>query len=84
MKAAGEPIKLSAGVYYAGDDIAPGRYRVSNGSSNFFVYNSSGSATVNIILGNKNDGLWVTDYTFDLKSGYIIETNNVCTLTPVE
>ena len=84
VKAAGEPIRLSAGVYYAGDDIKTGRYRASNGSSNFFVYDSHGSATVNIILGNKNDGLWVTDYTFDLKSGYIIETSNACTLTPVE
>ena len=84
VKASGEPIKLSAGVYYAGTDIKTGRYRVSNGSSNFFVYDSKGRSTVNIILGNKNDGLWVTDYTFDLRSGYTIETSNTCTLTPVE
>lgn len=84
VKAAGEPFQLSPGFYYAGDDIKTGRYRVSNGSSNFFVFDADGYATVNIILDKKNDGLRVTDYIFDLKAGYTLETKNVCTLTPVE
>ena len=74
------PITLGAGEYRSPDDIPPGRYTVT-GSSNFFVYNSSGRLQVNTILGGRRGE---DSYTFWLESGGTVEARGRFTLTPVE
>lgn len=81
VKVTDEPVKLSAGQWIVGTDIPAARYKAS-GSSNFFVYDSSGSIMVNTILGDSSVGKG--DYVFFAEDGYIIESSAAATLTPVE
>ena len=84
VQATGSPIELDPGMWFQGtDEIPVGRYTVSNGDSNFFVYDEDGNAYVNIILDDTDSGWGVTEYTFVLIEGSIIETDSGCTLTPV-
>jgi predicted RNase H-like nuclease (RuvC/YqgF family) len=78
------PIRLGAGQYVVGKDVSEGRYTVTNigRGTNFFVYDSSGEAVVNTILGN--DGIGDGDYTFFATDGEIIETHGSVKLIPVE
>ncbi|MGW5955754.1 hypothetical protein [Bacillus mycoides] len=79
-----EPRTLGAGEYIVGKDIPAGRYKATatGRGSNFFVYNSSGRATVNTILGNSSVGRG--DYTFFTGDGDIIKTEESVKLIPVE
>jgi hypothetical protein len=74
------PKDLPAGQYTVGTDITAGRYSV-DGSSNFVVYDSSGSIKVNTILGNSNVG--VGTYTCDLSDGDTIKTESETRFTPI-
>jgi DNA repair exonuclease SbcCD ATPase subunit len=78
------PKTLSAGQYIVGKDLQAGRYKaVPNGEgSNFFVYDSSGMAAVNTILGN--DSFSVPEYVFFCDDGNVIETMAPVKLIPVE
>ena len=85
VEAAGAPIVLQPGMWFQEiDEIPAGRYTVSNGDSNFFVYDEDGSTYVNIILDDPGSGWGVSEYTFVLLEGSIIETKGGCTLTPVQ
>lgn len=85
VEAAGAPIELQAGMWFQEvDEIPEGRYTVSDGDSNFFVYDEDGDIYVNIILDDSNSGFGVSEYTFVLLEGSIIETKSACTLTPVK
>jgi len=75
-----EPIRLPAGHLYGGTDVPPGRYQVSNGSSNFIVHGANGRLMVNIILGGR---LGVDSYIFTLGNGDAIQNNAPSTLTPI-
>ncbi|EQB35059.1 hypothetical protein M948_18345 [Virgibacillus sp. CM-4] len=81
VKATDKPIELSAGQWVVGTDIPAARYKAS-GSSNFFVYSSSGAVMVNTILGDSSVG--DGDYVFFAEEGDIIESSAAATLTPVE
>lgn len=84
VEAAGSPMELSAGMWFQEiDEIPVGRYTVSNGDGNFFVRDEDGIAYVNIILDDSNSGWGVTDYTFVLIEGAMIENDSPCILTPV-
>ena len=85
VEASGSPIELQAGMWFQEtDEIPAGRYTVSNGDSNFFVYDEDGDIYVNVILDDSDGGWGVSEYTFVLLKGSIIETKSPCTLTPVE
>lgn len=79
-----EPISLSAGEYIVGKDIKAGRYKATpvGRGSNFFVYNSSGRASVNTILGDSSIG--VGEYVFFCADGNVIKTHAAVKLTAVE
>ncbi|WP_257129975.1 hypothetical protein [Bacillus cereus] len=79
-----EPRTLGAGEYVVGKDIPAGRYKATatGRGSNFFVYNSSGRATVNTILGDSSVGRG--DYVFFCDNGNVIKTNEAVKLIPVE
>lgn len=83
-EAKGKPIILDSGQYIVGKDVPEGRYKATNigRGSNFFVYDSSGMAVVNTILGN--DGIGSGDYVFFTNEGNIIETHAQVKLIPVE
>ena len=84
VEAAGTPIELQAGMWFQEvDEIPVGRYTVSNGDGNFFVRDEDGIAYVNIILDDSDSGWGVTDYTFVLIEGAMIENDSPCILTPV-
>lgn len=76
IQAKGNPISLTAGEYTVGGDIPAGRYQAS-GTSNLFVYNSSGKNKVNQILTKG-------DYVMTLETGDSLECRAAITLTPVE
>ena len=61
----GAPKTYPAGYLYVGTDIPAGRYKISNGKSNFIVHSSTGSLMVNIILGG-NYG--VDEYIYNLNT----------------
>jgi hypothetical protein len=85
QKAEGDPKTLGAGQYVVGKDLPEGRYVVTNigRGTNFFVYDgSTGSSTVNTILGEGSIGSG--DYTFYTADGDIIETRGQVKLTPVK
>lgn len=71
-----------AGFLTAGKDFEPGRYKIYGGSSNFFVYSSSGSLRVNIILGNGS--YRVSEYLYTFQSGEHIEANSSFKMVPIE
>lgn len=77
-----EPRTLVAGVFIAGKDIAPGRYKVEpvNGFGNYFV---NGGSKVNIILG-RGDDLFLPEYVFELDEGDEIEATLSVKYTLVE
>lgn len=81
IQAKGQPITLPAGQFVVGNDIPAGRYNVS-GSSNFFVYSSSGRLKVNTILGNGYVGRG--DYVCTLDTGDNIENHARTTFTPIQ
>lgn len=81
LQAKGQPITLPAGQFVVGNDVPAGRYNVS-GSSNFFVYSSSGRLKVNTILGNSYVGRG--DYVCTLDTGDNIENHARTTFTPIE
>jgi len=78
------PIVLPAGQYIVGKDVPAGRYKATHvdRGSNFFVYDSSGSAIVNTILGNSAVGSG--DYVFFTEEGHVIESRAQVKLIPVE
>jgi hypothetical protein len=78
------PVSLGSGTYSVGKDVKAGRYKVVpvGRGSNFFVIDSSGSSTVNTILGN--DGFGVPDYVFTTEDGDTIESHAPVKLIPVE
>jgi len=80
-----EPIELGAGQYLVGMDLPPDRYEVFpvGRGSNFFVYGSSGSSKVNVILSNR-EGHGVPSYVFVASDGDYIETNTPVKFVPVE
>jgi hypothetical protein len=63
---------LSTGTWIIGLDFPPGRYDISSsdGNGNLFIYDKSGWAEVNEILGGGNFG--IEKVTADLKEGYKI------------
>lgn len=77
-----EPRTLVAGVFEAGKDIPPGRYKVEpvNGFGNYFV---NGGSKVNIILG-RGDDLFLPEYVFELYEGDEIEATLSVKYTLVE
>lgn len=79
------PKVLSSGQYIVGKDIPAGRYRATNigECSNFFVYDESGEAVVNTILGDPSTG-GTGDYVFFCDDGNIIQTEAQVKLIPVE
>ena len=79
------PIFLNSGQYIVGKDIPAGRYRATNigEGSNFFVYDESGEAVVNTILGDPSTG-GTGDYVFFCDDGNIIQTEARVKLIPVE
>jgi hypothetical protein len=79
-----EPLSLNAGEYIVGKDVPPGRYKATavGRGTNFFVYNSSGRAQVNTILGDSSVGKG--DYVFFCDSGNVIKTHGPVKLIPVE
>ena len=81
VQAKGQPITLPAGQFVVGNDVPAGRYNVS-GSSNFFVYSSSGRLKVNTILGNGYVGRG--DYVCTLDTGDNIENHARTTFTPIQ
>lgn len=81
VKAAGNPITVSAGDYIVGTDIKAGRYKVS-GSSNFVVYTSSGELYINTILGDGTVGRG--DYTATLSNKMIVRCSAKTVFTPVK
>lgn len=81
IQAKGQPITLPAGQFVVGNDVPAGRYNVS-GSSNFFVYSSSGRLKVNTILGNGYVGRG--DYVCTLDTGDNIENHARTTFTPIQ
>lgn len=84
FEAKGAPIQLPAGMLSVGKDIQPGRYKVVpvGRGSNFFVYDSSGSNLVNIIISSVTDH-GVPEYVTYLNEGYIIEANAPFKYIPV-
>lgn len=77
-----EPISLSAGTYYVGDDFPSGRYKavpIGNGS-NFFVKDSNGRSQVNTILGPERE----MEYIFSVEDGATIDTRSTVKLIAVE
>lgn len=82
QKAKGQPKILQAGQYTVGKDIPEGRYKVTpvGEGSNFFVYDESGEAVVNTILGADEQ----PSYTFATSEGDVIQTEATVKLTPVE
>ncbi|MGM7720559.1 hypothetical protein [Metabacillus sp. Hm71] len=84
IKAAGEPKTLMSGQYLIGVDVPEGRYQVTNigRGTNFFVYDDSGYAVVNTILGDGEIGSG--DYVFFGMEGQVIETHGKVKLIPVE
>lgn len=81
VKAAGDPITVSAGDYIVGTDFKAGRYKVS-GSSNFVVYTSSGELYINTILGSSSVGRG--DYVATLSDKMIVRCSAKTTFTPVK
>lgn len=77
----GQPKTYPAGHLTAGIDTPVGKYKIFGGSSNFFVYSSSGRLEVNIILGNRYG---VEEYIYTFKSGDKIEANSSFKLVEVE
>lgn len=79
-----EPRTLIAGEYIVGKDIPAGRYKATpvGRGTNFFVYNSSGRAQVNTILGD--GGVGRGDYVFFCDAGNVIKTHGEVKLIPVE
>lgn len=77
-----EPRTLVAGVFQAGKDIPPGRYKVEpvNGFGNYFVNEGS---KVNIILG-RGDDMFLPEYVFELDEGDEIEATLSVKYTLVE
>lgn len=73
---------MVAGVFLAGKDIPPGRYKVEpvNGFGNYFV---NGGSKVNIILG-RGDDLFLPEYVFELDEGDEIEATLSVKYTLVE
>lgn len=85
VRISGEPIQFPAGVFYAGQDFEVGRYKIYDGSSNFFVENSSGRNEVNIILakpGNRYDN--PSEYIYKFSAGEQIEARSSFKMVPVE
>lgn len=80
-KAVSDPKRLGAGVFTVGTDLTPGRYSVT-GSSNFVVYDSTGSLKVNTILGSGRYA--VANYTCNLEIGDEMELDSACVFTPIE
>ncbi|MFO6495620.1 hypothetical protein [Bacillus sonorensis] len=79
------PKVFSAGQYIVGQDFPEGRYKavpVGQGS-NFFIYGSDGSATVNTILGSSADGN-EPEYVFYTSEGDIMRTEAQIKLIPVK
>lgn len=82
-KAEGEPKTLIAGQHVVGTDVPEGRYQVTNigRGTNFVVYDTSGYAVVNTILGND---IGSGDYVFFATEGQIIDTQGKVKLIPVQ
>lgn len=79
-----EPIKVGAGYFYFGQDIAPGRYMMkpqAGRSGNVFL-RRDGSSYVNTILGSRDSH--VEDYVFDSRAGDELDTRIPIELYPVE
>ncbi|MED4261942.1 hypothetical protein [Priestia aryabhattai] len=78
------PKTFSAGQYVVGQDFDEGRYKavpVGEGS-NFVVYDSSGQAVVNTILGA---GQYAeSEYVFYATDGQVMETQSTVKLIPVK
>jgi hypothetical protein len=83
-EAEGAPITLNAGEYIIDKDVPTGRYKVTNigRGTNFQVFDSSGSAIVNTILGNGDIGRG--DYVFFATENTLIKTAGAVKLIPVE
>lgn len=79
-----DPIQLNAGEYIVGQDVPTGRYRVTNigRGTNFQVFDSSGSAVVNTILGGGDIGRG--DYVFFATENTLIKTAGAVKMIPVE
>lgn len=75
------PVNLPAGMFTVGVDIRPGRYTVV-GSSNFFVYDTTGWSKVNVILTDEPGGYGVDQYVCDLYEGDRIKANSRIRLYP--
>ncbi|MDZ5711402.1 hypothetical protein [Jeotgalibacillus haloalkalitolerans] len=84
LKAAGQPVELTAGQFIVGMDVPPGRYQATNlgEGSNFIVYSASGDLLVNTILGDSIVGSG--DYVFFASEGDQVETHEAVRLVPVE
>ena len=81
IKIKGEPKTYPAGHLTAGTDVPIGKYKIYGGSSNFFVYSSTGNLKVNIILGGRYG---VNEYIYTFQSGDKIEANSSFKLVSVE
>lgn len=76
------PKQFPAGQFFVGanEDIKPGRYKISNGSSNFVARNYMDRLIINIILGSHG----VNEYIHYFETGDMIEARSSFTLTPVK
>ncbi|SEQ24390.1 Outer membrane efflux protein [Virgibacillus subterraneus] len=77
-----KPIEVGAGQFVFGEDIKPGRYKVTpiGRGSNFSVWDADGGLVLSTILGDGG----VPSYVFVGSSGYKVKNAVPVKLTPVE
>lgn len=82
QKADGEPKKLGAGIFYVGQDLQPGRYKVVpiGEGSNFAVWKPDGGLVASTILGDGG----VPSFVFTAMPNQKIENNAPAKFIPVK
>jgi len=83
VEAQGDPISFPAGYFTAGTDFAVGRYKIYDGTSNFFVHDLSGDSRVNIILDSIDDGFYVKEYVYAFRAGDEIRAESTFKMVPI-
>lgn len=84
IKEYGKPLSFPAGYFYAGKDFPAGRYKIYDGTSNFFVHSKDGEHRVNIILDEKDTDGYVTEFVYTFEDGDEIEASSSFKLIAIE
>lgn len=85
VKTKKEPLKVGAGFFYFGEDIAPGRYKImaqDGHRGNIFIRNDGRSYVADTFGNGSSDS--VTDFVFESVVGDEIEATIPILLYPVE